>query len=86
LALITPPGPQNGTFGFEVLNEGLIPNNIYEVSIGVETDWEDWEYPLGLYTVEIFSCGSDCGDQHGVIFSTGLTNFTISTSSSFLIN
>jgi hypothetical protein len=34
-------------------------------------------FPLGTSPVTVFSCGSDCNNPHGTIFSNAYSNFTI---------
>lgn len=77
-AVITPPGGnnQNGPILLEVMNEGWTVG-IQKVVIPFETDWEDWNYPYGLYQITVQSCASDCDNMHGIIWSSAFTNLTI---------
>jgi hypothetical protein len=77
--VVQPPG-QNDAFGLETLNEGFTAGTTLNVTLQIETDFEDWNYPPGLYQVEVDSCGSDCDNEHGVIFNSKFTSFTITQS------
>jgi len=67
-------------FGVENLNEGWTAGSNNNVTVAVETDFEDWLFPPGHYAIEIDSCGSDCDDQHGVYFDTKYSYFVITGS------
>jgi len=76
-----PPSVQEDGLGFAILNEGFAPGD-YSVVIPIETDWQDWDFPPGLYGVLIQVCGSDCDNQHGVVFDQSYTHLTITNSTS----
>jgi len=77
--VVQPPGGGD-PFGFETLNEGFTAGTTTNVTLQIETNFEDWNYPPGLYQVEVDSCGSDCDNNHGVIFNSKYTSFTITQS------
>jgi len=61
---------------FDQLNTGFAPGN-YNFSVPIETDWDDWDFPIGLYTATAYSCAEDCENEHGVIWSKGTSTFQI---------
>jgi len=69
----------SSAFVLGVLTDGWSAGSTQTVVISIDTDEDDWKYPEGLYTVEAVTCGSACSDQHGVVWSTASTNFTITT-------
>jgi len=78
--IVIPPTGDPNSFGMETLNTGFAPGS-YKVSFGVETDWEDWTFPPGMYRLLAESCASDCDNDHGFVFSTYFGgNFTITPS------
>jgi len=80
--VIPPPSVQEDPLGFAVLNEGYTPGD-YSVIVPIETDWQDWDFPAGPYSVLIQSCGSDCDNEHGVVFDQAFTHLTITNSTTF---
>jgi hypothetical protein len=74
--LVPPPSAQEAAMAFAVLNEGFAPGDA-SVTIPIQTDWDDWFFPSGVYAVVVDSCGSDCDNQHGVVFDQKWTQLTI---------
>jgi hypothetical protein len=74
--VVNPPGGGQ-PFAVENLNEGWQAGTVNNVTVAVETDWEDWTFPPGQYPIEIDSCAYDCDDQHGIYFATKYSSFVI---------
>ena len=71
------PACQNPIQEFAVVNDGMAKGATEPFSIEINTEEQDWMYKVGTTPVTVFSCGSDCYNEHGTVFSAGYTNFTI---------
>lgn len=69
---------KGGQNGVAVIVDGLNKGDTKVVDIELNTAEDDWLYPAGVYPVSVVTCGYDCVDEHGTIYDTGYTNFTIS--------
>jgi hypothetical protein len=61
----------------EVVNDGFTAGSTNVIRMEINTAEDDWMFPLGTSPVTVYSCGSDCVNEHGTIFSSGYSNFTI---------
>ncbi len=73
----TAPACQSNENQLEVVNDGFSKGDTVNIKFGINTAEQDWMFPIGTSPVTVFSCGSDCVNAHGTIFSNGYTNFTI---------
>ena len=72
---------QNPTTEFAIVNDGMTAGSVVISSVEINTAEDDWSYPVGkTLPVTVYSCGSDCANEHGTIFSAAYTNFTITSS------
>ncbi len=61
----------------EVVNDGFTSGSSTVIKMEINTAEQEWMFPIGTSPVTVYSCGSDCTNEHGTVFANAYANFTI---------